>query len=74
MNREKYRCISILPVLISLSGIYFVLKKYFNLKLWDIKSIEIKDSANDKMIKNLSKREYGDWLQAMKIKWITFSM
>ena len=74
MNRVKQRCLITVPVSISVSGIYFALTKDFNLKLWDIKSIEIKYSANDKMVKKVSKRKHDDWLQALKIKWITFNM
>ena len=74
MNRVKQRCLISVPVSISVSGIYFALTKDFNLKLWDIKSIEIKYSANDKMVKKVSKRKHDDWLQALKIKWITFNM
>ena len=74
MNRVKQRCLITVPVSISVSGIYFALTKDFNLKLWDIKSIEIKYSANDKMVKKVSKRKHDDWLQTLKIKWITFNM
>ena len=74
MNRVKQRCLITVPVSISVSGIYFALTKDFNLKLWDIKSIEIKYSANDKMVKKVDKRKHDEWLQALKIKWITFNM
>ena len=74
MNRVKQRCLITVPVSISVSGIYFALTKDFNLKLWDIKSIEIKYSANDKMVKKVGKRKHDEWLQALKIKWITVNM